>query len=41
MQDAYKLFQEAVNGDDVETNEKGELVLHGSTYSYWTTKVPA
>jgi hypothetical protein len=31
---------DALNGPDVETNEKGEVALHGRTYLVWTTKIP-
>lgn len=31
---------EAINADDVETNEKGEVAVHGMTVSVWTTKIP-
>lgn len=36
-----RTFLEAVNGDDVETNEKGEVELHGVTVAAWTSKIPA
>jgi hypothetical protein len=35
------IFDEALNAGDVEENEKGEVTLHGTTYCYWTTKIPA
>ena len=35
-----KQIFEAMNGDDVEQNEKGEVALHGHTVWYWTTAVP-
>ncbi|KAJ9645090.1 hypothetical protein H2199_003094 [Coniosporium tulheliwenetii] len=35
-----QIFDDAVNSDDVETNEKGEIALHGVTVTAWTTKVP-
>lgn len=31
---------EALNTDNVETNEKGEVKLHGKTYVVWTTNIP-
>lgn len=34
------MFDEALAGDDVETNEKGEVALHGATYLYWSSRVP-
>jgi hypothetical protein len=40
-QKTRKVFDDAINGDDVEENEKGEVAMHGTTYSYWTTKIPA
>ena len=30
----------AMDGDDVEENEKGEVALHGHTVWYWTTAIP-
>jgi len=33
-----KVF-EALNGDDVETNENGQVALHGVTYFAWTSRV--
>ena len=41
LQKTRKVFDDAINGPDVEENEKGEVALHGTTYSYWTTKIPA
>ncbi|CAK4034495.1 2-heptaprenyl-1 4-naphthoquinone methyltransferase like [Lecanosticta acicola] len=35
----FKDFSEIVA--EAETNEKGELVVHGNTYAFWTTKIPA
>lgn len=40
-QKTRKIFDDAISGPDVEENEKGEVALHGTTYSYWTTKIPA
>lgn len=31
---------DALNSPEVETNEKGEVCVHGNTYIYWTTKIP-
>lgn len=31
---------EAMEGDDIETNEKGEVALHGNTFSAWTSAIP-
>ncbi|KAL1304954.1 hypothetical protein AAFC00_003864 [Neodothiora populina] len=38
---AYKIFTDAINAPDVETNDKGEVALHGMTMAIWTTKIPA
>ncbi|KAI5202183.1 hypothetical protein AUEXF2481DRAFT_430641 [Aureobasidium subglaciale EXF-2481] len=35
-----KVFEEALKGEDVERNEKGEVKLHGMTVAVWTTKIP-
>ncbi|KAE9975834.1 hypothetical protein EG327_008324 [Venturia inaequalis] len=40
LQNARKVFDEALASDDVETNEKGEVALHGATYLCWTSRVP-
>lgn len=37
---AKKLYQDAINADDVVRNDKGESAIHGATYASWTTKVP-
>jgi hypothetical protein len=34
------VIKEALNGDDVQRNEKGEVELHGMTVAAWTTKIP-
>jgi len=34
------VVREALKGDDVQKNEKGEVKLHGMTVSAWTTKIP-
>lgn len=31
-----RIFQEALRGDDVEKNEKGDIAVHGVTYFAWT-----
>lgn len=31
---------DALNSPDVETNDKGEVAIHGNTYVIWTTKIP-
>jgi len=40
-QKTRKVFDDAINGPDVKENEKGEVGMHGTTYCYWTTKIPA
>ena len=34
------VIKEALKGDDVQRNEKGEVELHGMTVAAWTTKIP-
>jgi len=41
LQRAYKIYSDAINAPDVETNEKGEVAVHGQTVSIWSTKIPA
>ena len=41
MQKTRKVFDDAINGPDVEENEKGQVALHGATYAFWSTKIPA
>lgn len=31
---------DAINGPDVETNDNGEVAVHGNTYTIWATKIP-
>jgi len=31
---------DALNSPDVETNEKGEVAVHGNTFIIWTSKIP-
>ncbi|KAF2842724.1 S-adenosyl-L-methionine-dependent methyltransferase [Patellaria atrata CBS 101060] len=38
---AENVFADALNGDDVERNEQGEIAMHGFTLSAWTSKIPA
>ena len=40
VQKARQIFDKAVSSDDAETNEKGEIALHGVTVAAWTTKIP-
>ncbi|KAH0380887.1 putative 2-heptaprenyl-1,4-naphthoquinone methyltransferase, partial [Aureobasidium melanogenum] len=39
-QKVRKVVEEALKGDDVQRNEKGEVELHGMTVAAWTTKIP-
>lgn len=34
-----KIFDEALAGDDVQRNEKGEIAMHGQTYFAWTSSL--
>ncbi|KAI2638202.1 S-adenosyl-L-methionine-dependent methyltransferase [Xylaria nigripes] len=36
---AVKTFKEIIQGNDVERNEKGDIAVHGVTYSVWTSKI--
>ncbi|KAK1084323.1 hypothetical protein LTR48_005550 [Friedmanniomyces endolithicus] len=36
----YKTVMDALNGPEVEVNEKGEVALHGRTFVVWTSKIP-
>ncbi|KAH9888199.1 S-adenosyl-L-methionine-dependent methyltransferase [Xylariomycetidae sp. FL2044] len=36
---AMKLFKNALKGDDVERNERGEIAVHGVTYLMWTDRL--
>lgn len=38
-ENASRVFKEALNGDDVERNEKGEIAVHGVTYFAWTDRI--
>lgn len=40
-QRTYKTFMDAIGGPDTETDENGNVALHGTTYAVWTTKIPA
>lgn len=40
-QRAKKTFMDAINGEDVEKNENGDVIIHGNSYAYWTSKIPA
>lgn len=39
-QRTYKTFIDAINGPEVEVNDKGEVAVHGNTFVVWTTKIP-
>jgi hypothetical protein len=41
LQDAQKVFNDALAGEDVEKNDEGAIALHGVTYLFWTSNVPA
>ncbi|KAI0008865.1 S-adenosyl-L-methionine-dependent methyltransferase [Xylariaceae sp. FL0662B] len=36
---AIGIFREAIHGDDVERNERGEILVHGITYFIWTDRL--
>ncbi|KAI1078290.1 S-adenosyl-L-methionine-dependent methyltransferase [Whalleya microplaca] len=36
---AVRIFQEAIHEDDVERNEKGEILIHGITHLVWTDRL--
>ena len=40
-QRTYKAFMDAVNSPEVETDENGNVAVHGTTIAVWTTKIPA
>lgn len=40
VKDMKKKVFEATAGPDVETNENGDIAVHGQTFSAWTTAVP-
>jgi len=31
---------DALNSPEVETNEEGEVAVHGKTFMFWTSKIP-
>ena len=31
---------DALNSPEVETNDNGEVAVHGNTYIVWSTKIP-
>ncbi|KJX94565.1 2-heptaprenyl-1 4-naphthoquinone methyltransferase like protein [Zymoseptoria brevis] len=41
LERAKKTFMDAINGGDVEKNENGDVIIHGNSYAYWTSKIPA
>ncbi|KAK0320747.1 hypothetical protein LTR91_022595 [Friedmanniomyces endolithicus] len=36
----HKTVMDALNGPEVEVNDKGEVALHGRTFVVWTSKIP-
>lgn len=34
-----RVFREALTGEDVERNDKGEVALHGVTFFAWTDRL--
>lgn len=36
---AHRTFKEALQSEDVERNDKGEIALHGVTFFAWTDKI--
>lgn len=38
-ENAIKVFKDALAGDDVERNDKGEIAAHGVTYFAWTDRI--
>ena len=41
MEQTYNTFMDILSGPDVEIDENGNVVAHGSTPTVWTTKIPA
>lgn len=39
--EVINMFNEAVKASDTSVNEKGDIAIHGTTFSYWTSKIPA
>ncbi|RYP53295.1 hypothetical protein DL768_001652 [Monosporascus sp. mg162] len=39
LENAKKTVEDALNGDDVERNEKGEIAVHGVTYYAWADRL--
>ena len=39
LERAKGIFEDALRGDDVERNEKGEVAVHGVTYFAWTDRL--
>lgn len=38
-EEGIRTFKQALQSDDVERNEKGEIALHGVTYFAWTDRI--
>ena len=41
FQRTYKTFMDYVNAPEVETDENGNVAVHGTTFAVWTSKIPA
>jgi hypothetical protein len=41
LQKTKKVVIDALGSDDVETNERGEISLHGQTVFAWTSAIPS
>ncbi|RYP06088.1 hypothetical protein DL764_003378 [Monosporascus ibericus] len=39
LENAKKIVEDALNGDDVERNENGEIAVHGVTYYAWADRL--
>lgn len=39
LEKTKQMVFDAMKGDDVERNEKGEVALHGVTFFAWTSRV--
>lgn len=39
-QETKKTFEDAINGEDVEMDADGKVLVHGKTYAVWTSKIP-
>ncbi|KAK3079869.1 hypothetical protein LTS18_003715 [Coniosporium uncinatum] len=41
LENARKVFDEALSSPDVERNNEGKIAVHGRTVMAWTSKIPA